>query len=60
MPNDGQRIEVGDVVRLTRGGPEMRVDSVQRNAVHCTWFEHDMRNFGYFRSSLLVRVVGGN
>ena len=50
-------IRVGDTVQMTAGGPVMRAHLVRRGAVRCVWFEEGAKNFGYFKASLLVRIV---
>ena len=51
-----RQIELGDIVQLAAGGPEMQVHSVQRDAVRCIWDEQGAKNFGYFRLYLLKRL----
>ena len=60
MPSTQRSISVGDVVQLRAGGPSMRAHAVRRDVVRCVWFVRDAEesmNFGYFHTSLLVRVL---
>lgn len=43
------KFKIGDVVQLKSGGPEMTIDGISEDTVHCVWFndkdEHKMNNF---------------
>ena len=49
------KLEVGDVVRLRSGGPQMTIETVS-GLIGCTWFagNHSKRNF--FEPDTLVLV----
>jgi uncharacterized protein YodC (DUF2158 family) len=50
--------EVGDVVRLEIGGPEMRVEAVDPRSSHviCTWVAEHVQRHGRFKALLLQKV----
>jgi uncharacterized protein YodC (DUF2158 family) len=43
--NEYEDFNVGDVVRLKSGGPNMTVDNASGSRIICVWFESDGINF---------------
>jgi len=57
MTQNATQFQVGDVVRLKSGGPEMAVKRLMGVGVDCVWFEGDrLADGAWFESALLTRV----
>ena len=53
--NQHEDFEVGDVVRLKSGGPNMTVDNASSSRIICTWFDeadHVVHRMDFHLSSL--------
>ncbi len=50
-------MNVGDVVQLNSGGPEMTVTEVDAEGVHTTWFAGAKREVGYFQNGTLRLIA---
>lgn len=52
--------EIGDVVELTAGGPEMTIEEwrPQTQRYKCTWFSGSKKEVGYFPPATLKKVEG--
>ena len=52
------KFQVGQVVQLRSGGPEMTVHAVlQGGLIHCQWFGGRKLEQGYFSPELLIEPV---
>ena len=58
MSDNATQFQVGDVVRLKSGGPDMTVKRLMGVGVDCVWFQGDDRlaEVTWFESDLLTRV----
>ncbi|QMT59712.1 YodC family protein [Legionella sp. PC997] len=51
-------IQVGDVVKLNSGGPNMAIESIDKDDnMSCTWFEGSQRLSSAFHKDLLKKVT---
>lgn len=51
-------IQVGDVVKLNSGGPNMTIESIDKDDnMSCTWFEGSQRLSSVFHKDLLKKVI---
>lgn len=58
MSDNATQFQVGDVVRLKSGGPDMTVKRLMGVGADCVWFQGDNRlaEGAWFASDLLTRV----
>jgi uncharacterized protein YodC (DUF2158 family) len=47
---------LGDVVKLKSGGPEMTIDELSGTQAHCTWFEKTKRTGSWFELVALTKA----
>jgi uncharacterized protein YodC (DUF2158 family) len=48
--------EVGDIVRLKSGGPNMTVENASGTKIECAWFLNDILHKGFCDQASLERV----
>jgi uncharacterized protein YodC (DUF2158 family) len=48
-----EQFKVGDVVLLKSGGPDMTIETVTGQTVHCVWFEKNVVKRGAFPMATL-------
>jgi uncharacterized protein YodC (DUF2158 family) len=52
--------QVGDVVRLKSGGPDMTVQSIDSDGLYCTWFDDKkQRQFDTFNPAIVEKTGSG-
>ena len=58
MGDNATQFQVGDVVRLKSGGPDMTVKRLMGAGADCVWFQGNDRlaEGAWFESDLLMRV----
>ena len=53
MHSQEYNFQVGDLVRMSSGGPLMQVRAVRATLVQCTWRTGEIVHLAYFRASLI-------
>ena len=56
--DDAMQFNIGDVVSLKSGGPEMTVESVNDPEIICVWFERQKYHRKTFRREMLQEGSG--
>ena len=55
--NEYPDFNVGDIVRLKSGGPNMTVDNASSSRIICTWFEGEILHSQDFDQGALEKVT---
>ncbi|MBB5722179.1 uncharacterized protein YodC (DUF2158 family) [Loktanella ponticola] len=50
--------QVGDIVQLRSGGPNMTIESCEGDDVRCVWFDGNSREMALFVGATLVKSEG--
>jgi uncharacterized protein YodC (DUF2158 family) len=50
-----ENLQVGDVVQLKSGGPQMTIDEISGDQAHCVWFVGDDQRGNWFGQDALTR-----